>query len=82
MPPWIYRAIPFRNNEPSKCKRYKTLENPSLWHDGCAASFSEDEEEKCDDLVFETKTVNVVNEVPVEAILTNLSIQFLARQIG
>lgn len=64
IPSWIQDAVPFRDSEPWKCKRYKPLANTTFHHpEECIVSFSPEEVENCKEWVFATDEVTIVNEV-------------------
>ncbi|KAK7602883.1 hypothetical protein V9T40_006857 [Parthenolecanium corni] len=63
IPSWIQDAVPFRDSEPWKCKRYKPLANTTFHHpEECIVSFSPEEVENCKEWVFATDEVTIVNE--------------------
>lgn len=65
-PIWIENAVPFRHNEPEKCFRYQsnTYANSSTHRDQCSFDeFDRTKIIKCDDFVYKTNEVTILNEV-------------------
>lgn len=62
---WIPDAIPTdANGVPSKCKMYSRLDNYGRQLKNCSAeSFNISSIVECDDFVFDTDEINILNEV-------------------
>lgn len=63
-PNWIQNAVPFDDNNPSKCYRYTFLNNTE-----CLANSFDSNIYRCDEFMYNTKDKTLVNEV----IRTNLN---------
>lgn len=64
-PSWLPFAIPFKNDRPQKCLRFaSTFRNDALLNgDECPVEyFNRTQTVKCDDFVFKTDEVNILNE--------------------
>ena len=63
--PWIRNAIPFKNDRPQKCLRFAQARNDSELGDRqvCSAElFNTSVTERCNEFVFKTDEVNILNE--------------------
>lgn len=63
MPSWIRTAVPFKNEKPRKCRRFKPSSNADFNGNDCRTSFNSQEELDCDSWVFATDEVTIVKEV-------------------
>lgn len=65
MAPWVRNAVPFRENKPWKCRRFKKTTNINFNRNECTASFNSQEAENCDEWVFASDEVTIVKEVRI-----------------
>lgn len=63
LPSWIQNAIPFKNEKPRKCRRFKASSKAEFTENDCQTSFNSHEEQDCDSWVFATDEVTIVKEV-------------------
>lgn len=69
MAPWVRNAVPFRENKPWKCKRFKNAINTKFNKNECTAYFNFHEVENCREWVFATDEVTIVREVCIALLI-------------
>lgn len=74
-PIWLKNAVPYRHNEPEKCYRYATkMHGNSSIHQCSLDEFDNTNRMKCDEFVYKTNEVTILNEVSRNNIITLCSI--------
>lgn len=64
-PQWLRDAVPFKEQEPSKCERYSVIPNQTLDSSSvCSADmFDQYTTERCNTFIYSTPDITIMNEV-------------------
>lgn len=66
-PSWLENAVPLRHNEPEKCFRYPSKMYSNSSAQECSFdAFDNTKQVKCDEFVYKTNEVTILNEVSCE----------------
>lgn len=65
MPRWLRNAVPFKDDQPWKCKRYSSKSSGSSFINDteCPIAFDKTETVECNKWIFATEEITIVNDV-------------------